>query len=135
MLSFDWTPIRYRELISVRENPSCKGAYADCKSEKRATLVEGRLGRATDTEASGAVVCWRQRMDVASVAVDVVAHIAGRKQAQQRESISFSDTTVERSTCLAPSIVFILAMSTGYRVHARVGGLLAKDISKWDGLR
>jgi len=26
-------------------------------------------------------------------------------------------------------------MSTGYRVHARVGGLLAKDISKWDGLR
>ena len=32
-------------------------------------------------------------------------------------------------------IIFILAMSTGYRVHARVGGLLAKDISKWDGLR
>jgi len=26
-------------------------------------------------------------------------------------------------------------MSTGYRIHARVGGLLAKDISKWDGLR
>ena len=35
----------------------------------------------------------------------------------------------------ADEIVFILAMSTGYRVHARVGGLLAKDISKWDGLR
>lgn len=32
-------------------------------------------------------------------------------------------------------IVFILAMSTGYRVHARVGGLRAEDISKWDGLR
>jgi hypothetical protein len=26
-------------------------------------------------------------------------------------------------------------MSTGYRVHARVGGLLAENISKWDGLR
>ncbi|MCW5234621.1 amino acid synthesis family protein [Verminephrobacter eiseniae] len=36
---------------------------------------------------------------------------------------------------MADEIVFILAMSTGYRVHARVGGLLAKDISKWDGLR
>jgi len=36
---------------------------------------------------------------------------------------------------LAEEIVFILAMSTGPRVHARVGGLKASDISKWDGLR
>ena len=35
----------------------------------------------------------------------------------------------------ADEIVFILAMSTGPRVHARVGGLKASDISKWDGLR
>ena len=35
----------------------------------------------------------------------------------------------------ADEIVFILAMTTSYRVHARVGGLLAQDISKWDGLR
>jgi hypothetical protein len=32
-------------------------------------------------------------------------------------------------------IVFILAMSTGARVHSRVGGLKAADIAKWDGLR
>lgn len=32
-------------------------------------------------------------------------------------------------------IVFILAMSTGARVHARVGGLAASAISRWDGLR
>lgn len=32
-------------------------------------------------------------------------------------------------------IVFILAMSTGPRVHARVGGLAASAISLWDGLR
>jgi len=32
-------------------------------------------------------------------------------------------------------IVYILAMSTGARVHARVGGLAAGAISKWDGLR
>lgn len=36
---------------------------------------------------------------------------------------------------LADEIVFILTMSTGARVHARVGGLHADDISRWDGLR
>lgn len=35
----------------------------------------------------------------------------------------------------ADEIVFILAMTTGYRVHARVGGLLAENISQWDGQR
>ncbi|MDQ6638231.1 MAG: amino acid synthesis family protein [Pseudomonadota bacterium] len=32
-------------------------------------------------------------------------------------------------------VVFILAMTTGARVHQRVGGLKAADIAKWDGLR
>ena len=36
---------------------------------------------------------------------------------------------------LADEIVFILVMSTGPRVHARVGGLTASGITKWDGLR
>ena len=36
---------------------------------------------------------------------------------------------------LADEIVYFLAMSTGPRVHARVGGLKAADISKWDGQR
>lgn len=35
----------------------------------------------------------------------------------------------------ADEIVFFLAMSTGARIHARVGGLKAAEISKWDGLR
>lgn len=35
----------------------------------------------------------------------------------------------------ADEIVFILAMSTGARIHARVGGLLASAIGRWDGLR
>ena len=35
----------------------------------------------------------------------------------------------------ADEIVFILAMSTGARVHARVGGLKASEIARWDGLR
>ncbi len=35
----------------------------------------------------------------------------------------------------ADELVYILAMSTGPRIHARVGGLKASDIAKWDGLR
>lgn len=35
----------------------------------------------------------------------------------------------------ADEIVYVLAMSTGARVHARVGGLAASAIAKWDGLR
>ena len=36
---------------------------------------------------------------------------------------------------LADEIVYILAMSSGARVHSRVGGLEAADIARWDGLR
>ena len=35
----------------------------------------------------------------------------------------------------ADELVVILAMSCGPRVHARVGGLKASEIAKWDGLR
>jgi hypothetical protein len=35
----------------------------------------------------------------------------------------------------ADEIVFVLAMTTGARVHARVGGLAAADIAQWNGLR
>ena len=35
----------------------------------------------------------------------------------------------------ADELMFVLAMSTGPRPHARVGGLQASEISKWDGQR
>lgn len=35
----------------------------------------------------------------------------------------------------ADQLIFILAMSTGYRIHERVGGLRAEHISQWNGLR
>lgn len=35
----------------------------------------------------------------------------------------------------AQELVVILAMSTGARIHARVGGLRADAIAQWDGLR
>jgi hypothetical protein len=36
---------------------------------------------------------------------------------------------------LPDEIVFVLVMSTDARVHARVGGLAADAIARWDGLR
>jgi hypothetical protein len=35
----------------------------------------------------------------------------------------------------ADELVFILVMSTGPRIHARVGGLAAEDVEGKDGLR
>ena len=35
----------------------------------------------------------------------------------------------------ADEVMFVLAMTTGGRPHARVGGLAASEISKWDGQR
>jgi excisionase family DNA binding protein len=43
LVNFDWTPIRYRNVISILKNPFYAGAYAYGKSEKRTTLVDGRV--------------------------------------------------------------------------------------------
>ena len=42
MVSFEWTPIRYRNVISVLKNPFYAGAYAYGKGEKRTEIVDGR---------------------------------------------------------------------------------------------
>ena len=40
--SFDWRPIRYRNVISILKNPFYAGVYAYGKSEKRTAIVDGR---------------------------------------------------------------------------------------------
>src|SRR4051794_13869785 len=42
LITFDWTPIRYRNVISVLKNPFYAGVYAYGKGEKRTEIVEGR---------------------------------------------------------------------------------------------
>ena len=42
MISFDWMPIRYRNVISVLKNPFYAGVYAYGKSENRTAIVDGR---------------------------------------------------------------------------------------------
>lgn len=43
LVTFDWTPIRYRNVISILKNPFYAGAYAYGKSEKRTALIDGRV--------------------------------------------------------------------------------------------
>src|SRR6202453_3613377 len=42
MIAFDWTPIRYRNVISVLKNPFYAGAYIYGKSVNRTQIVDGR---------------------------------------------------------------------------------------------
>src|ERR1700739_2087251 len=42
LVAFEWTLIRYRNVISVLKNPFYAGAYAYGKSEKRTEIVDGR---------------------------------------------------------------------------------------------
>src|ERR1700719_1896480 len=42
MTTFDWTPIRYRNVISVLRNPFYAGVYAYGKSVNRTQIVDGR---------------------------------------------------------------------------------------------
>src|SRR5919202_1208739 len=42
MTAFEWTPIRYRNVIAVLKNPFYAGAYVYGKSEKRTAVVDGR---------------------------------------------------------------------------------------------
>lgn len=42
LVAFEWTPIRYRNVISVLKNPFYAGAYAYGKGEKRTEIVDGR---------------------------------------------------------------------------------------------
>jgi excisionase family DNA binding protein len=45
MTSFDWMPIRYRNVIAVLKNPFYAGVYVYGKSEKRMVIVDGRARR------------------------------------------------------------------------------------------
>src|SRR6201993_4527207 len=45
MTSFEWLPIRYRNVIAVLKNPFYAGVYVYGKSEKRTSIIEGRARR------------------------------------------------------------------------------------------
>ena len=64
--------------------------------------------------------------------IDIPIH---HKDAAYVRSHFDSVTAIVPDAPRADEIVFVLAMTTGGRPHARVGGLAASEISKWDGQR
>ncbi len=42
LISFDWTPARYRNVIALLKNPFYAGAYAYGKSESKTEIIDGR---------------------------------------------------------------------------------------------
>ena len=109
-----------RELLGWKGD---RNAYAAGKSSGPAT---GQPGNAL------AIVPSTKKVGPPGATLDVpLTHI---NAAYVRSHFDAIEVRVPGSP-LPDEIVFILVMSTGPRVHARVGGLKAADIAQWNGLR
>lgn len=112
-----------RELLGWKGD---RAAYAQGKGEAKTGQAENQPGNALS------IVPSTKKVGPPGAALDVpMTNINASYVRGQFDAI---EVRVPGAPA-ADEIVFILAMSTGYRVHARVGGLLAENISKWDGLR
>lgn len=113
-----------RELLGWKGDPN---AYAAGKGSGPST---GQL--ASQTGNALAIVPSTKKVGPPGAALDVpMTHI---NAAYVRSHFDAIEVRVPGAP-LADEIVYILAMSTGARVHARVGGLKAADIAQWNGLR
>jgi hypothetical protein len=92
----------------------------------------GGYGMRELMEKSFAIVPSAKKVGAAGTAIDIPVH---HRQASYVRS-HFDAFEVRVPDAPRPGeIVYILAMTTGPRVHARVGGLKASEISKNDGQR
>ena len=99
----------------------------------RSAYRNGQAEEKTGQPANGlSIVPSTKKVGAPGVTLDVpLTHI---NASYVRGHFDAIEVRVPGSPC-ADEIVFVLAMTTGERIHARVGGLKAQDISKWDGLR
>ena len=99
----------------------------------RAAYAQGKVSAATPQSGNAlAIVPSTKKIGAPGTALDVpLTHI---NAAYVRSHFDAMEVRVAGAPA-ADEIVFILAMSTGPRVHARVGGLKAQDIAQWNGLR
>jgi Amino acid synthesis len=79
-----------------------------------------------------AIVPSAAKMGALGATLDVPIH--HRNAAYVRSHFDAITVTVPDAP-RADELMFVLAMTTGGRPHARMGGLAAADISKWDGQR
>lgn len=99
----------------------------------RAAYARGQAEKKTGQPGNGlAIVPSTKKVGAAGTALDVpLTHI---NAAYVRSHFDSIEVRVPGAP-LSDELVFILAMGTGPRIHARVGGLKAADIAQWDGLR
>ena len=110
---------------AMRELLGWKGD-AKAYAQGQADAAKGQPGNALS------IVASTKKVGAAGCTLDVpLTHI---NAAYVRSHFDAMEVRVPGAP-LADEIVFILVMSTGARVHARVGGLKAAEISRWDGLR
>jgi hypothetical protein len=114
---------------AMRELLGWKGdrmAYAKGKGEDQANPAMGQ------TQNALAIVPATKKVGGPSTMLDVpLTHINASYVRSHFDAIE----VMVPGAPAADEIVFILAMSTGARVHQRVGGLKAADIAQWNGLR
>jgi hypothetical protein len=79
-----------------------------------------------------AIVPSTTKMGAMGSSIDIPIH---HKDAAYVRSHFDSVTATVPDAPRADEIMFVLAMTTGGRPHARVGGLQTSEISKWDGQR
>jgi Amino acid synthesis len=99
----------------------------------RAAYVKGQVeGKTTQQGNALAIVPSAKKVGGPGAALDVpMTHI---NAAYVRSHFDAIEVRVPGAPTW-DEIVYVLAMSTGARVHQRVGGLKASEIAKWDGLR
>jgi hypothetical protein len=99
----------------------------------RAAYLAGQGGVSSGQPGNAlAIVASTKKVGAPGAALDVpMTHINASYVRSHFDAIEVRVPGAPRSD----EIIVILAMSTGARVHARVGGLAAQDISQWNGLR
>jgi hypothetical protein len=79
-----------------------------------------------------AIVPSTAKLGPMGAAIDIPIH---HKDAAYVRSHFDTVTVAVPDAPRADELMFVLAMTTGARPYARVGGLKASEISKWDGQR
>ena len=118
---------------TLQDTVTLTGTLARQELRKVTSVAQGRVSAATPQTGNAlAIVPSTKKVGAPGSALDVpLTHI---NAAYVRSHFDAIEVRVPGSP-LPDEIVFILVMSTGPRVHARVGGLKAADIAQWNGLR
>ena len=99
----------------------------------RSAYAAGQVGRSNGQPGNAlAIVASTKKVGPPGASLDVpMTHLNASYVRSHFDAIEVRVPGAPRSD----EMIVILAMSTGARVHARVGGLAAQDISQWNGLR